>query len=507
MSAAEPPQGANSAPVGGSAAAKPQAWGDHASAAGPPQGANRAPAGGSAAAKPQAWGDHASASSGSTPDRWTAIRGALLTFDADPFLGEVEAASRYEPDALVAMANGCIVDCGPADAVVRRLPPDTQVTHYPDALISGGFIDAHVHYPQLPVIGAGGKPLLQWLTACTFPAEARYGDPDHARAVAARYLDENLRHGITTAAVFGTVHPQSVDALFEAAQRRDLRMIAGKVLMDRHAPAELLDTAQRGYDESKALIERWHGRDRLAYAITPRFAATSTPAQLAAAAALWRETPGAYLQSHIAENRAEVEWIASLFPAQRSYLDVYDHFGLLGRRAVYAHGIHLDETDFARLHETQTVIAHCPTSNNFLGSGLFALHRAREAARPLHVALGTDLGAGTGFSMLRTMQAASEVAHLCGHALSPLRAWWLATEGGARALDLDDALGAIAPGREADLVVIDLRSTPLIDFRMRYVDGIEDALGVQMALGDDRAIRATYVHGRLAWDRDAPRCT
>jgi guanine deaminase len=477
------------------------------SAAGPPQGANRAPSGGSAAAKPQAWGDHASASSGSTPDRWTAIRGALLTFDADPFLGEVEAASRYEPDALVAMANGCIVDCGPADAVVRRLPPDTQVTHYPDALISGGFIDAHVHYPQLPVIGAGGKPLLQWLTACTFPAEARYGDPDHARAVAARYLDENLRHGITTAAVFGTVHPQSVDALFEAAQRRDLRMIAGKVLMDRNAPAELLDTAQRGYDESKALIERWHGRDRLAYAITPRFAATSTPAQLAAAAALWRETPGAYLQSHIAENRAEVEWIASLFPAQRSYLDVYDHFGLLGRRAVYAHGIHLDETDFARLHETQTVIAHCPTSNNFLGSGLFALHRAREAARPLHVALGTDLGAGTGFSMLRTMQAASEVAHLSGHALSPLRAWWLATEGGARALDLDDALGAIAPGREADLVVIDLRSTPLIDFRMRYVDGIEDALGVQMALGDDRAIRATYVHGRLAWDRDAPRCT
>jgi guanine deaminase len=507
MRAAGPPQGANRAPSGGSAAAEPQAWGDHAGAAGPPQGANRAPSGGSAAAKPQAWGDHASASSASTPDRWTAIRGALLTFDADPFLGEAGAACRYEPDALVAMANGCIVDCGPADAVVRRLPPDTQVTHYPDALISGGFIDAHVHYPQLPVIGAGGKPLLQWLTACTFPAEARYADPDHARAVVARYLDENLRHGITTAAVFGTVHPQSVDALFDAAQRRDLRMIAGKVLMDRNAPAALLDTAQRGYDESKALIERWHGRDRLAYAITPRFAATSTPAQLAAAAALWRETPGAYLQSHIAENRAEVEWIASLFPAQRSYLDVYDHFGLLGRRAVYAHGIHLDETDFARLHETQTVIAHCPTSNNFLGSGLFALHRAREAARPLHVALGTDLGAGTGFSMLRTMQAASEVAHLCGHALSPLRAWWLATEGGARALDLDDALGAIAPGREADLVVIDLRSTPLIDFRMRYVDGIEDALGVQMALGDDRAIRATYVHGRLAWDRDAPRCT
>ena len=470
----------------------------------PPQGSNCAPVGAGEAAKPHAQAGDPSASSGSTSGRWTAIRGALLTFDADPFEGDADAACRYEPDALVAMANGHIVDCGPAAAVARRLPPDTHVTHYSDALISPGFVDAHVHYPQLPVIGAGGKPLLEWLAACTFPAEARYADAGHAQAVAKRYLDENLRHGITTAAVFGTVHPQSVDALFEEAGRRDLRMIAGKVLMDRHAPAELLDTAQRGYDESKALIERWHGRDRLAYAVTPRFAATSTPEQLAAAAALWRETPGAYLQSHIAENRAEVDWIASLFPAQRSYLDVYDHFGLLGRRAVYAHGIHLDETDFARLHETQTVIAHCPTSNNFLGSGLFALHRARDAARPLHVALGTDLGAGTGFSMLRTMQAASEVAHLRGHALSPLCAWWLATEGGARALDLDDAIGPIAPGREADLVVIDLRSTPLIDFRMRFVDGIGAALGVQMALGDDRAIRATYVRGRLAWDRDAP---
>jgi guanine deaminase len=434
----------------------------------------------------------------------TALRGALLTFTGNPFTADVSVVRQYEADAIVTMAGGRIIDCGPAADVAKRLPPDTTVTRYPDSLISAGFIDAHVHYPQLPVIGAAGKPLLEWLTAYTFPAEARYADIDYARAVAARYLDENVRHGITTAAVFGTVHPESVDALFEDAQRRDMRMIAGKVLMDRNAPAELLDTPTRGYDESKALIERWHGRDRLAYAVTPRFAATSTPEQLAAAAALWRETPGAYLQSHIAENRAEVEWIASLFPAQRSYLDVYDHFGLLGRRAVYAHGIHLDETDFARLHETQTVIAHCPTSNNFLGSGLFALHRARDAARPLHVALGTDLGAGTGFSMLRTMQAASEVAHLRGHALSPLCAWWLATEGGARALDLDDAIGPIAPGREADLVVIDLRSTPLIDFRMRFVDGIGAALGVQMALGDDRAIRATYVRGRLAWDRDAP---
>jgi guanine deaminase len=281
-------------------------------------------------------------------------------------------------------------------------------------------------------------------------------------------------------------------------------MIGGKALMDRHAPADLLDTAVRGYDESKALIARWHRHDRLAYAITPRFAATSTPEQLEAAAALWHETPGAYLQSHVAENRAEVEWIASLFPNDARYLDVYDRFGLLGPRAIYAHGIHLDDVDFARLAETGTAIAHCPTSNNFLGSGLFALHRARTPSRPVNVALGTDLGAGTSFSMLRTMQAASEVAHLQSRPLSPLRAWWLATRGAARALDVDDAIGTVAPGREADLVVIDLRSTPLIDFRMRSVENIDDALAVQMALGDDRAIRATYVHGRLAWDRDSP---
>src|SRR6185437_997616 len=305
------------------------------SVTGPPQDAKRPPEG-SAAAQPQAWGDHT-----------TAIRGALLTFSGDPFTADAQAVRRYERDAIVAMANGRIVDCGPADEVAARLPSGTPVTHYTDALISAGFVDAHVHYPQLPVIGAGGKPLLEWLAACTFPAEARYADAGHAQAVAKRYLDENLRHGITTAAVFGTVHPQSVDALFEEAGRRDLRMIAGKVLMDRHAPAELLDTAQRGYDESKALIERWHGRDRLAYAVTPRFAATSTPEQLEAAAALWRETPGAFVQSHVAEHRDEVTLIASLFPERADYVDAYAHHGLLGRRAIYAHGIHLADGEMA----------------------------------------------------------------------------------------------------------------------------------------------------------------
>ena len=437
-------------------------------------------------------------------DVLTAIRGALLTFDGDPAASERDAFWHHEGDAVVAMASGRIVDCGPAADVLARLPPGTPVTRYEHALISAGFIDAHVHYPQLPVIGAGGKPLLEWLTAHTFPAEARFADPDYARPIAARYLDENVRHGITSAAVFCTVHTPSVDALFEAAQARAMRIIAGKVLMDRHAPAELLDTATKGYDDGKALIGRWHGRGRLAYAVTPRFAATSSPAQLEAASALWHETPGAYLQSHVAENRAEVDWIAALYPAHARYLDVYADFDLLGRRAIYAHGIYLDETDFARLHESGTALAHCPTSNNFLGSGLFALHSARAARRPVHVALATDLGGGTSFSMLRTMQVASDVAHLGGHPLSPLYAWWLATRGAAEALDMAAHVGSVRPGCEADLVVVDLESTPLIEFRMRYVDSVEEALAVQLALGDDRAIRATYVGGTLAWDRDAP---
>jgi guanine deaminase len=433
----------------------------------------------------------------------TAIRGAVLTFAGDPFSHAARDVVRYESDAIVAMADGRIVECGPAAAVAPRLPAGTPVTRYANALISAGFIDAHVHYPQLPVIGAGGKPLLEWLTAYTFPAESRFGDIDHARPIAARYLKENLRNGITTAAVFGTVHSASVDALFEEAERYALRLVCGKVLMDRHAPAELLDTAERGYAEGKALIERWHGRGRFAYAVTPRFAATSTPGQLEAAATLWHETPGAFLQSHVAENAAEVDWIASLYPAQARYLDVYAQHGLLGRRAVYAHGIHLDDSDFAQLHDSGTALAHCPTSNNFLGSGLFSLHRARAQDRPVQVALGTDLGGGTSFSMLRTMQAASEVAHLGGHPLSPACAWWLATRGGAEALDLGDCIGTLAPGYEADVVVLDLASTPLIEFRMRYADAVDDVLAVQLALGDDRAIRATYVAGRLAWDRDA----
>ncbi len=434
-----------------------------------------------------------------------ALRGAALTFTGDPFADGVDATRRHISDAVLAMADGRIAAFGPAAAVLPALPPGTPVTHYQDALISPGFVDAHVHYPQLPIIGAGGKPLLDWLADCAFPAEERCADADYARGVARGYLRESLRNGITTAAVFCTVHPASVDALFAEAAELDLRLIAGKLLMDRHAPPALLDTAQRGYDESKALIGRWHGRGRLGYAVTPRFAVTSTPAQLDAAGALVREHAGVHVQSHVSENAAEVALVAALHPEAASYLDVYARHGLVGPRTIYGHGVHLTTADFAFLHETGTALAHCPTSNSFLGSGLFRLADATRRERPVRVALATDVGGGTSLSMLRTMQAACEVAQLTGAPLAPSCAFYLATRGGARALHLDDRIGTLAPGMEADVVVLDLASTPLLAMRMGHVRDIDEALGVQMALGDDRAIRATYVAGRCVYQRSEDR--
>jgi guanine deaminase len=297
------------------------------------------------------------------------------------------------------------------------------------------------------------------------------------------------------------VHAGSVDALFEAARDRNLLMIAGKVLMDRNAPPALCDTARSGYDESKALIGRWHGRGRALYAITPRFAATSTPEQLEAAGALWKEHPEVFVQTHIAENKDEVAWVKELFPQQQDYLEVYDHYGLIGRRAVLAHGIHLSERELCRCHESGTALSHCPTSNLFLGSGLFRARHVKDRARPVHLGIGTDIGGGTSFSLLATMSEAYKVARLEGHPIDAVEAFFLATLGGARALALDHRIGTLAPGREADLLVLDPNATPLLAFRNRRSRSIAETLAVLMTLGDDRAIRATYVAGSLAHSR------
>jgi guanine deaminase len=440
------------------------------------------------------------------PARLTAIRGPALTYTGDPFQHGLEATMRYEPDAIVAMAEGKIAHFGPARALRGKLPRGTKVVDYGrDALILAGFVDTHVHYPQTGIIGAFGTQLLDWLNKYTFVAEQRFADRRHARAVSRLFLGECLRNGVTSAAVFCTVHPQSVDAFFEEASKLGLRMIAGKVLMDRNAPQALRDTAQAAYDESKALAAKWHGRGRLLYAITPRFAATSTPAQLEAAGALRKELSDAFVQSHISENVAEVAWVRELYPERRGYLDVYDHYGLIGHRTIYGHGIHLTEGELARMHETGTAIAHCPTSNFFLGSGAFDLGNATKKARPVRVGLATDVGGGTTLSILQTLNEAYKAAQMNGYALSAGHAFYLATRGSARALDLEDRIGSLAPRMEADLVVLDLKSTPLIDFRMKHAADLDEALFVQMTLGDDRAVRATYVAGKRVYERPAQR--
>jgi guanine deaminase len=433
----------------------------------------------------------------------SAHRGALLYFVADPGAQDDTAAYVYEEDGLLLIEDGRIRQAGPAPALLPTLPAQCRPVEHADALLVPGFIDTHVHLPQTDIIAAGGRDLLDWLTRYTFPAEARFADSEHARAVAEFFLDELLANGTTTAQVFGSVHAASVDAVFAAAQARGLRLIAGKALMDRHCPEAVRDTAVTGERDSRALIERWHGRDRLAYAITPRFAPTSTPAQLESAGRLAREFPDVYVHSHLAENLAEVAWVRELFPERRSYLDVYEHYGLLRERATYAHGIHLDDTDRRRMADCGACVAHAPSSNLYLGSGLFDFAAADAAG--LRYALASDVGGGTSFSLLCTMGEAYKVAQLQQQHLSPLRLFYLATLAGARLLQLDDRIGSFRPGREADFVVLDLASTPLIARRCAVAGSLAERLQVLLVLGDDRCVRASYAMGRLVGGRALPR--
>ncbi|MCQ3828826.1 guanine deaminase [Microbulbifer elongatus] len=439
-------------------------------------------------------------SSPPVPD--SAIRGPVLTFTGDPFASSVEETMRYESDAIVAFGDGVITHFGPAEQIQSQLPETVNVRNFgADALITAGFLDSHVHFPQTPMIAAFGEQLLDWLNRYTFPTERKYADKAFAASVAKVFLNECLKNGITTSCVYCTVFPQSVDALFEEAERLGMRMAAGKVLMNRNAPHDLLDTTQSGYDDSKALINKWHNRGRLMYAITPRFAPTSTADQLDSAGALWDEFPDCYMQTHVSENMDEVAWVKELFPDRKGYLDVYDHSKLCRPRAVFGHGIHLTEDELSCMHHTGSAISHCPTSNFFLGSGYLDVYRAKDPKRPVRVGIGTDLGAGTSFSILATLNEAYKAAQLNGKALTAGHAFYVATRGTAHAMYIDDKVGSIAPGMEADLVVLNMKSTPLIDYRMQFADSIHEALFVQMTLGDDRAIQATYIAGKLQYQQ------
>ena len=430
----------------------------------------------------------------------SAVRGEIVHFLADP--AHHAHALEHFADGVLVVRDGHVAECGPAAELLPRLPAGTPLADHRGRLILPGFVDTHVHYPQTDIIASHGEQLLEWLEKYTFPAERRFADPTHAAEVAGFFCDELLRNGTTTAAAFATVHPASVDALFEAAQARRMRMITGKVLMDRNCPDFLRDSAETGYAASKALIERWHDRGRLLYAVTPRFAPTSTPAQMRLAGQLFREHPGVFLQSHLAENRAEVAWVAQLHPEARSYLDVYAHAGQLGMRAVFAHCLWLDDADRRRMAEAGAAMSFCPTSNLFLGSGLFDLRRAHELG--VRVGLGTDVGGGTSFSMLQTLNEAYKVLQLGGQSLSAAVAFHLATLGGAHSLYLDDRIGNFMPGKEADFVVLDPRATPLLARRSAACATLEERLFALMMLGDDRAVAATHVMGTPAWRRPGP---
>jgi len=431
-----------------------------------------------------------------TPGRgWTAYRASVLHFLSDPGTGN-DAAVEYHEDGLLVVEDGKVAMLGPAPELLASLPPDLAVVDHRGGLILPGFVDTHIHYVQTDVIASAGRDLLDWLERYTFPAERRFADPAHGRAVAEFFLDELTRNGTTTALVYGTVHAQSVDAYFAAAAARGMRMIAGKSLMDRNCPGDLRDTPESGYRESSELLERWNGVGRLNYAITPRFAVTSSPEQLALAGKLAREHPDAHVHSHVAENVDEIAWVRKLYPECRSYLDVYDRYGLLRTRAVYAHCIHLDRADRQRMAATGASAAFSPTSNLFLGSGLFDLAATDEAGMTIGIA--TDVGGGTSFSMLRTLAEAYKVVQMTGQRLSACRAFYLATLGGAKVLGLDDRIGSFRPGREADFIVLDAGATPVTARRMLAATSIEERLFAFMILGDDRHVRQTYVMGRAA---------
>ncbi len=421
------------------------------------------------------------------------IRGRVLSFSDDPAVSGSRAYSLID-DGAVLVASGLIEAVGETRDILAHAPRGALIDDHSGSFIVPGFIDAHVHYPQTQVIGSYGAQLLDWLHNYTFIEEQKFADPAHCARIAAFFLDELIRSGTTTAMVYCTVHPRSVDAFFAAAEERAMRMIAGKVMMDRDAPERLRDTAERGYDESKALIERWRGRGRLDYAITPRFAVTSTQAQLEAAGALAREFPDCYVQTHANENKAEIARVAALFPKARSYIDVYARAGLTGPRSVIGHCIHLQESEVAALAESGSVAAFCPTSNLFLGSGLF--DQARLSHAGVRIALATDVGGGTSYSMLRTAAEGYKVLQLNRQPWPALEAFYRITLGNARALTLEDRIGSIEAGKEADLVALDPRATPALAHRMETAGGdLEVELFALLTLGDDRAVRETYVAG------------
>ncbi len=425
------------------------------------------------------------------------LRGRVLSFRAKPESVDDRAAYVFEEDGGIFIRDGRIEAVGDFSLISAEARDAEIIDHRPHILMPG-FIDAHAHFPQMQIIGSYGAELLDWLNTYTFPEETKFSDTQHGRRIARLFLDEMVRHGTTTVAAYCSVHKESAEAFFAEALSRDMLAIGGKVMMDRNAPEGLRDTPQAGYDDTKALIAEWHGKGRLHYAITPRFAITSSPEQMEMAGALARERPDLHIQTHLSENHAEIAFTQELYPAAKDYTDIYAQYGLLGPKTLLGHCIHLSEREADLLSDTGSVAVFCPTSNLFLGSGLFDWQRYSKRSKPLRIAAATDVGGGTNYSMLRTMDEGYKVIALQGEKMNPLAAFWQITFGNAKALSIEDRVGTLDPGTDADIVVLDARATPGMALRMETVETLAEELFLLQTLGDDRAIREVYVAGRAA---------
>ncbi|HUO83904.1 MAG TPA: guanine deaminase [Thermoanaerobaculia bacterium] len=418
----------------------------------------------------------------------------------DPFANDEAPSFVHYEDGYLAVDGGRMVSVGSWNEVPAPQSRDQVVELGSGTMIVPGFVDTHLHAPQLEMIGSYGGHLLEWLNRHTFPTEAKFSDPEHARRVAESLFEELLANGTVTAMIFSTIHFEATEIFFREAGRRGFRAIIGKTMMDRNAPDELLEDPTRSYEESRELIERWHGKGVLRYAVTPRFAPTSSETLLSLAGRLAGEFPDVYVQTHVSENQGELRWVAELFPGARDYVDVYDRFGLLSERTILAHGVHLADRELEVLRERGARIAHCPNSNLFLGSGLFPLRRVIDAGVP--VGLGSDIGAGTTPSLFNAMADAYKVQQVRGLSLSPFHLWFLATLGGARALSLDGVTGSLEPGKDADFLVLDLEATPLLALRTHRAEKLEDLLAACIFMGDDRVVSRSFVRGKELYRRD-----
>jgi guanine deaminase len=423
------------------------------------------------------------------------VRGQTISFGATP-----DDLRHEEKGAIAIGDDGTILWSGPISLLPRGFA-SAPVDDYGDCLVLPGFIDAHIHFPQYRMLAAPGKDLLDWLNRFTFPEESRYADPAYATVAAEMFLDRLIENGTTTALAFCSVHRACAEALFAAAQTRGMAFVTGKTMMDRNAPASVLDSAETSARDSEELYHKWHGKDRLRYAVTPRFVVTSSDRELRLSGELLKTLPDALMQTHLSESIGEIELVKSLFPNARDYTDVYDHYGLLSERSLFGHGIHLSDRECARLSESGSTVVHCPTSNTFLGSGLMSMQHLRKPERPVTLGLATDIGGGTNYSMLATMGEAYKVQMLTGYKPTAAQLFHMATRGNAERLHLDDQIGSIEIGKWADLTVLDPRATPVLASRHELSQSLEDVLFSLAILGDDRAVHATYVAGRKLHER------